>query len=84
VREGATLWFLAAEGAEDFRQLHQAELGRDDLAYVRFEVIDSGEPGIPVDARLVELKVRTSKLVPDATADPGDRTSDKENHADHS
>ena len=63
VRVGSKVRFLVADGAgNDFREIKQQEFGTDDIADVRFVVADSGSPGNAVDARLVDLKIRASKL----------------------
>ncbi len=70
VREGETVRCLVADGtAKDFREIGQWPMGTDDLALVRFDVIDSGSPGNQVDARLVDLRIRTGQPIPEAAAE---------------
>src|SRR5947207_2525277 len=46
VREGETVHFLVADGpGQPFRLLDEMKLGTEDLAYMHFEVVDSGTPG---------------------------------------
>jgi phage FluMu protein Com len=72
VRAGSKICFLVADGAgNDFREIKQQEFGTDDIADVRFVVADSGSPGNAVDARLIDLKIRASKLSPDPVAAGG-------------
>jgi serine/threonine protein kinase len=64
IREGSTVRFLAADGAStDFRELTRADFGADDLL-VRFAVNNNGSP-TPVDARLVDFKIRAAAVTPD-------------------
>jgi hypothetical protein len=73
-RAGPTMRMLFAEGADDeFREIYRVpHFGTEDLAHLRFEVIDSGEPGNPVDARLIDLRIRAARLiVPGGTRDAG-------------
>ena len=66
VREDSTIHFLVADGPENkFRQIDERQFGTDDLALVLLEVVDSGTEGNSVDARLVELKIRSGRLLPD-------------------
>jgi hypothetical protein len=59
-----------ADGAAlDFRPISQWPFGTDVLALVRFEVCDSGSPGNRVDARLVDLRIRSSRPTPEATSE---------------
>jgi DNA-directed RNA polymerase subunit RPC12/RpoP len=63
VREGSILRFLVADGPENtFRQIDVAKIGADDLPVVQFVVVDSGTEGNLVDARLIELKIRSGAL----------------------
>jgi len=70
VRQGSTIRFLAADGTtDDFREIYQRDFGTEELADVRFQVCDSGSPGNAVDARLVDLKVRSDNLTLDNASD---------------
>jgi hypothetical protein len=65
---------LFSDGPNDtFREIFRVpHFGTEDLAHLRFEVIDSGEPGNPVDARLIDLRVRADRFSgPARAADPG-------------
>jgi RNA polymerase sigma factor (sigma-70 family) len=63
VRQRDTLRFLAAAGFErDFQKIDQRIFGSEDLTQLRLVVSDSGEPGNPVDARLLELRIVGSKV----------------------
>jgi len=63
VRQGESLRFLAAEGfADDFQGIDERTFSAEDLTQLRFVVSDSGEPGNPVDARLLELKIVGNKI----------------------
>jgi serine/threonine-protein kinase len=58
VRRGSTLIYLVNDGPDaEFRELHRAEFGTDDLALCRFVVNNSGSP-FGVDARLLDFRVR--------------------------
>jgi hypothetical protein len=68
VRTGPTIRMLVAEGADAaddaFQEIYRVpHFGAEDLGHLRFEVADSGQPGNPVDARLLDLKIRCGKLV---------------------
>lgn len=59
-REGGILHHLVADEPDHaFREIRQTQLGAEDLAHVRLEVIDSGVPGVDVDIRLVDLRIRS-------------------------
>jgi len=77
VREGSMVRCLVAEGsAKEFRPIFQWPLGADDLETVHFTVTDSGSPGNRVDARLVDLRIRSSGPIPEAApeaAPPSDQ-----------
>jgi serine/threonine-protein kinase len=61
VRDGSTLRYLVTEGpGDDFRELHRDNFGPDDLSLLRFVVNNSGSPA-GVDARLVDLRIRSGK-----------------------
>jgi RNA polymerase sigma factor (sigma-70 family) len=63
VRQGDNLRFLAAAGFEgDFQEIDQRMFGSEDLTQLRLVVSDSGEPGNPVDARLLELRIVGNKV----------------------
>jgi DNA-directed RNA polymerase subunit RPC12/RpoP len=63
-RIGPTLYYLASEGAgKEFQEIWKvADYGTEPLKYLGFQVTDSAEPGNPVDARLIDLRVRMGKL----------------------
>jgi Protein of unknown function (DUF1583) len=70
VRKGSLIRYLVADGpGNEFREIRQQQFGDDDIAHVRFVVADSGSPNA-VDARLVDLKIRASKLMPGPITDP--------------
>jgi RNA polymerase sigma factor (sigma-70 family) len=63
VRKGDMLLLSAAEGlAGDFHELDQVKFTADDLSQLRLVVADSNEPGVTVDARLLELRIVGTKL----------------------
>jgi hypothetical protein len=59
-RIGPALHFLVSDGpGQEFRELYvQRDFGADELHHVRYGVSDSGSPGNPVDARLVDWRIR--------------------------
>jgi hypothetical protein len=63
-RIGAALHFLVSDGAgHDFEEIWTVrDYGVDDIGYAGFQVSDSGEPGNPTDARLIDLRVRLGKI----------------------
>jgi hypothetical protein len=64
IREGDVMRYLVADGPDkEFRELRRRKFGTEDLAHLNLEVCDSGEPGNPVDARLVDLRIRSGKVV---------------------
>ncbi len=67
VRVGASLQFLAADGLEgNFEEIYSRPFfGTEDLAHIHFVVADSGSPGNAVDARLVDLRIRSSSPLPE-------------------
>jgi serine/threonine protein kinase len=71
VRKGPALRFLAADGmGGDFQEIYsQDQFGTDDMAHVRFVVADSGRPGNAVDARLVDLRIRSGNPLPEPAPD---------------
>ena len=70
VREGSTLHYLAAdESSDEFRELAKREFTKEDVGLARFVVNNSGSPA-GIDARLLELKVRSGGLVPQGPFDP--------------
>jgi serine/threonine protein kinase len=85
VRTGSSLRCLAADGlGGDFEEIFsQDPFVTEDMAHVRFVVADSGTPGNAVDARLVDLKVRATNLIPDPTSgtaaavEPGGKSGSK-------
>jgi predicted RNA-binding Zn-ribbon protein involved in translation (DUF1610 family) len=72
VRSGASLRYLVCDApGQEFRQIwFQEDFGTEDLEHFRFGVSDSGEPGNPVDARLVDLRIRMGGILPDKAFDP--------------
>jgi hypothetical protein len=72
VRTGAAVRFLAADGLDgDFQEIYSKDpFGTEDMVHVHFVVADSGTPGNAVDARLVDLRIRAARLLPDPTAQP--------------
>lgn len=66
-RIGPTLYFLISEAAgQPFELLWELkDYGGDDIGYAGFQVSDSGEPGNPVDARLIDLRMRLGKIEAD-------------------
>ena len=72
VRVGPSLRYLVSDGpGQAFREIwYQKNFGAEDLHYVRFGVTDSGEPGNPVDARLIDLRIRMGEIVPDKALEP--------------
>jgi Protein of unknown function (DUF1583) len=71
-REGAKLMFLASEGpGKEFIKIYeQDKFGTEDLKHLRFQVTDGNSPGLAVDARLVDLRVRMGKVKLDRAAEP--------------
>jgi hypothetical protein len=67
VRQGPAVRLLAADRlGGDFEEVYsQDQFGTEDMAHVRFVVADSGRPGNAVDARLVDLRIRAARLIPD-------------------
>ncbi len=68
-RDGSIMHFLVADGpGNKFHQVDERNFGTEDLANVQLEVVDSGSDGNSVDARLVDLRIRPSKLLPEEIA----------------
>jgi len=63
-RIGAVLHYLVSDGpGKDFQQIWEVkDYGASDIGYAGFQVSDSGEPGNPVDARLIDLRLRLGKI----------------------
>ena len=61
-RIGPALHFLVSAGAgQEFQPIWELkDYGQDDIGYAGFQVTDSGEPGNPVQARLIDLRMRSS------------------------
>ncbi|MCI0684702.1 MAG: sigma-70 family RNA polymerase sigma factor [Gemmataceae bacterium] len=60
-REGSILRYLVAEGAaNEFREIYRREFGTENIGLVRFVVNNNTSP-TTVDARLVDLRVRTTR-----------------------
>ena len=72
VRKGARLRYLVSDApGQEFREVfNQADFGADDMDQLNFGVSDSGVPGNPVDARLIDLRIRTGKLVGEKATAP--------------
>src|SRR5262249_24033010 len=72
VRIGPSLRYLVSDGpGQQFREIwFQEDFSREDIRHLRFGVSDSGEPGNPVDARLIDLKVRMGGALPDRAFEP--------------
>lgn len=71
-RVGTSLRYLVSDGpGQKFREIwYQPEFGAENMAHFRFGVSDSGEPGNPVDARLVDLRIRMGPVSEDGAFDP--------------
>jgi hypothetical protein len=71
LRKGSALHCLAADGlgAEFHVLFSQEPFSTEDMTHVHFVVADSGNPGNAVDARLVDLKIRSAGLLPDRASD---------------
>jgi hypothetical protein len=71
-RVGATMRYLVSDGpGEQFREIwFQKSFGVDDLHHVGFGVTDSGEPNNPVDARLIDLRIRMGVIPSEKAVDP--------------
>jgi hypothetical protein len=69
-RKGTVLRCLfAEEPGKEFKEILVLDkFGSDDLEHVEFVVADSGKAGNPVEARLIDFRIRTGNLV----ADKGD------------
>ena len=72
LRKGASLRYLVSDApGQPFREVfYQEKFGAEDLTQFKCEVVDSGTPGNPIDARLIDLRVRMSKSLPDNAAQP--------------
>jgi DNA-directed RNA polymerase subunit RPC12/RpoP len=72
VRRGTSLRYLVSDGpGQDFREIwYQKNFGAEDLEFLKLSVTDSGEPGNPVDARLVDLRVRMGPSLADNAFTP--------------
>ena len=71
VRVGSSLRYLESDGPRQaFREIwYQKNFGTEDMHYVGFGVSDSGEPGNPVDARLVDWRIRLGSIDGDKAFD---------------
>ena len=70
VREGSLVRFQVAEArAKSFRAGYQTEFGKEDIGVVRF-VVNTGESPAAVDARLVDLRIRSTALPNQPPTDP--------------
>ncbi len=71
-RDGARLRCLVAdELGKDFSVLYELpNFGAEALAHLCFEVADGNSPNNPVDARLIDLRVRTETFPADRGAGP--------------
>ena len=61
-------FFVADSLGNKFQQIDERNFGTEDLANVQLEVVDSGSDGNSVDVRLVDLRIRPSKLLPEEVA----------------
>jgi hypothetical protein len=62
VRQGTYLSYLVkGDGDETFEELHKVDFGTDDVTVVRF-VVNTSEQPLAVDARLIDLRVRSGTL----------------------
>jgi hypothetical protein len=63
-RIGPALVFLVSAGeGKEFEPIWEVkDYGQDDIGYAGFQVTDSGEPGNPVQARLIDLRMRTGAI----------------------
>jgi hypothetical protein len=61
VRTGDLLSYQIAEGPGEFRELHQTELGTNDVDTVRFAA-DTGGSSTEVNARINYITIRTDEL----------------------
>jgi hypothetical protein len=69
-RKGSILQYLVAHGLDgEFQQITEHDFGDEDIDLVRFIVNTNNSP-IGIDARLIELRVRTGTVVPDHIAAP--------------
>jgi hypothetical protein len=57
VRRGAFVTCLVAEGNNDFRELHQFELGLEELSLVR-AAAHTNDPALPVEVRIHDFEIR--------------------------
>jgi hypothetical protein len=71
-RIGPTLNYLVSEGpGKAFEPIWEvADYGGDEIGYAGFQVSDSGEPGNPIDARLIDLRMRLGKIDREKTTAP--------------
>ncbi len=72
VRIGTSLRYLVADTpGKEFRGIwFQKDFGAADLEHFRFGVADSGEPGNPVEARLIDLRIRMGTVTADKAFAP--------------
>jgi hypothetical protein len=72
VRKGARLHYLVSDApGQEFRDVFdQPDFGTEDMIQLNFGVSDSGAPGNPVDARLIDLRIRTGKSVGEQASAP--------------
>jgi len=62
---------IADEVGKDFTVVFEVpNFGTEEMAQLRFEVTDGNSPNNPVDARLVDLRVRMHTFPPDKGAGP--------------
>jgi hypothetical protein len=63
-RIGPALHYLVSDGpGQAFEQIWEVkDYGTDVVTYAGFQVGDSGEPGNPVDARIIDLRFRLGKI----------------------
>jgi Protein of unknown function (DUF1583) len=72
VRKGASLRYLVSDApGMEFREIfYQENFGAEDMTQAKYVVTDSGTPNNPVDVRLIDLRIRTGKLVPEKASTP--------------
>src|SRR5262245_38429043 len=71
-RVGPVMRFLVSPGpGQEFQLIWELkDYGQDDIGYAGFQVGDSGEPGNPVQARLIDLRMRTGAIERDKVIAP--------------
>lgn len=68
-RTGDTIRYLVADvPTNEFREVLKHKFTAADLAFAHFEVVDSGEPDVDVDVRLVDWTLRLEKASPEVAS----------------